>query len=351
MKTKILFKDNDELCARPLSRFKSIFQFRNGIYNSVERIRIQYPNSELYYNHPNPEYELSICNTEGYISNSIEKMIDTDFQEIVYSSELNPLNLLTSVADNIENDLKYLNPESFRNDSFSLIGSKRDLYIHKESIILPGVIFDTRQGPIIIDSHTEVSPHSYLCGPLYIGKNSKIDNLKISGGCVIGHHARLGGEIENTYINDYSNKHHEGFLGHSILGSWVNIGAMSTTSDLKNNYGEVKLSVPVSFMPSLTLSNQLKTVETGTNKFGSIIGDCSKIAIGTFINTGTIIDCGCNIFNGISDKYVPPFSWGDKNKKYELERFLSDSHLIFSRRNQIPHQEFRNMSNRLYESL
>lgn len=94
-----------------------------------------------------------------------------------------------------------------------------------------------------------------------------IDNARITGGCIIGHTCRIGGEVENSMIGNFSNKHHEGFLGHSFLGSWVNIGALATTSDLKNNYGFIRIKIGE------------EQINTETIKFGSIIGDFSKIGI------------------------------------------------------------------------
>jgi glucose-1-phosphate thymidylyltransferase len=128
------------------------------------------------------------------------------------------------------------------------------------------------------------------------------------------------------------------------LGSWVNIGAMATTSDLKNNYGFVNIKVPKEFYPIGEI--ELTEVPTSKVKFGSIIGDCVKVSIGTMINTGSVFDFGCNIFDGTL-KYMPPLSWGKNGDKYNKKRFFSDCETIFERRNQKPHLEFINMIDRL----
>lgn len=168
--------------------------------------------------------------------------------------------------------------------------------------------------------------------------------MKISGGCICGHETRLGGEIVNSIINDFSNKHHEGYIGHSLLESWVNIGAMVTTSDLKNNYRTVKIEIPNEFYPIGEI--QLIKLSTSRLKFGSIIGDYVKVSIGTMMNTGSVFDFGCNIFDGTL-KYMPPLSWGKNGSKYDKNRFLSYCITFFNRRNQTPPHELSNIIDRL----
>ena len=127
-------------------------------------------------------------------------------------------------------------------------------------------------------------------------------------------------------------------MGHSIIGNWVNLGALSTTSDLKNNYGEISLKVPKDRNP---LSEKI-SISTGRIKFGAVIGDHVKTAIGTMINSGTVLDAASNVFGGPVREYLTAFSWGvkagratEKNAElYELERFLKDTEKIAARRSQ-----------------
>lgn len=337
-KGQILLIDRDFIENRALTRVRSVFDLRDGIFTSHERILLKFPNHDVYFSHPNLEYESLVCNKENLKSYSTlqDKSMD-QFENIIEAKSV--LTFLDTIDFNISEDLKYLDLKVYSYEYPHIIGAKSNLYIHNEAIIHPGVIFDTRQGPIIIDSNTEISPFSYICGPVYVGSNSKIDCAKISGPTIIGHSTRIGGEVEASIINDYSNKHHEGFLGHSIVGSWVNLGALTTTSDLKNNYGEVKLQLPRSFKP---FDEELVTVNTATIKFGSIIGDCVKIGIGTMLNTGSVIDFGANIFNIVPNKYTPPLSWQTLDVRYELEKFYTDSIKIFARRNKVPHPTLRN---------
>jgi hypothetical protein len=106
------------------------------------------------------------------------------------------------------------------------------------------------------------------------------------------------GEVTSTIFNGYANKGHDGFVGHSVIGHWVNLGAGTTTSNLKNTYGTVRLSVAG------------RTVDTGRQFLGSLIGDHAKTAIGTLLATGTVVGAGANVFGDGLGKYVPPFSWG-----------------------------------------
>ena len=334
--TKILLKDIDIKENRALSRIRSVFSLRNGIYTSLERVKLKYPNSNIYFRHPNIEYEKYISKIERV--NPFSEHNEQVFDLHITSEDLSVFKLLDNVTKTILSDLELLDLSLYKSFIGDVIGNRKDTYIHNNTTIFPGCVIDTRYGVVIIDEGTIVSPFSYISGPIYIGKDSRIDSLKISGGCICGNHSRLGGEIENVIINDFSNKHHEGYVGHSILGSWVNIGAMATTSDLKNNYGIVKIEVPTQFYP---INNyELSTISTKSDKFGSIIGDCVKVAIGTMINTGSVIDFGCNIFDGVL-KYMPPLSWGKSGIKYDKNRFVLDCLTVYKRRKQTPPDELR----------
>jgi hypothetical protein len=163
--------------------------------------------------------------------------------------------------------------------------------------IAPGVVLDTRHGPIRLERGVVVHPFTRLVGPAWIH-----------------------GEIEESVILGYTNKAHDGFLGHAYLGMWVNLGALTTNSDLKNNYGTVRLWTPDG------------EVDTGERKIGCFLGDHVKTAIGTMLNTGTVVEAGSNIFGGMPPKYVPPFSWGDPDTPYGADRFLETAATVMGRR-------------------
>ena len=203
-----------------------------------------------------------------------------------------------------------------------LLGKRSDLWLSNEAAIEPGSAIDTRQGPVIIEAGARVRPLSFIEGPCYVGPGSLIDGAKLRPGVSVGRGCRLAGEIEESVILDFSNKHHDGFLGHSYVGSWVNLGAQTCNSDLKNNYGEISI-----------WSNG-HYVDSGLIKVGCFIGDHSKTAIGTMINTGAVIGVCCSVFGGGVRKYLPSFSWGCSGgfTDHKLEQALRTCRMAMARR-------------------
>ena len=185
-------------------------------------------------------------------------------------------------------------------------------------------VLDASHGPIYIAANTRVEPHAAIYGPCYVGPNSVVVAGKITASS-IGHTCRVGGEVEESIFHSYVNKYHAGFIGHSYVGSWVNFGAMTTNSDLKNNYSTIRVSV----------NGQM--VDSGSIKVGSFIGDHTKFGIGTLLNTGINIGVCCNLFGGtlISDKEVASFSWGNSEKydRYNLDKAIGTAHKTAERRN------------------
>ncbi|MGO1117091.1 hypothetical protein ACTL6U_00170 [Rhodovibrionaceae bacterium A322] len=356
MTQKILFLDRDLPLTRPYNRLFSIFSSRNGIFSPLERTRRTHPGAALYLYHPNAAYEALMSECEGLLSYRAEFDVErvTDylsgqtsdlealFDDIQLSDNCDPIEVLKTLPARLEADRqlaiaeKKLEPLSTLPEGCWLRGNLQDLYCGPGVDIQPGTFFDTTAGPILIDANASVGQFSYLQGPLYLGEDSKIDNARLLGGMVVGQNCRLGGELEASLINDFSNKHHEGFVGHSLVGRWVNLGALTTTSDLKNNYGQVRLLAPASFHPATADSVDLKIHDSGEIKLGSLIGDCVKTAIGTLLNTGTVLDSGSCIFGGNPPKYLPPFTWGLKGARYQPERFAADCQTIFARREQHP---------------
>lgn len=190
--------------------------------------------------------------------------------------------------------------------------------------IMPGAILDASRGPIMIEGLTRIESFAAVYGPCFIGANSVVLAGKVSH-CSIGPTCRIGGEVEETIFQSYVNKYHSGFIGHSYVGSWVNFGAMTTNSDLKNNYSTIKL----------TLNGQ--SVDSGSMKVGSFVGDHTKFGIGTLLNTGINIGVSCNIFGGglIADKEIPSFTWGSSGKyqPYEIGKAIETVRRVCRRRN------------------
>jgi len=178
------------------------------------------------------------------------------------------------------------------------------IFIGKDAIVDGGVVLDSREGPIYIEPGVQVSNLTCLEGPAYVGRESRLAGGRITGGCSFGPQCRIGGEVQSTIVLGYSNKWHHGFLGHSYVGEWVNLGALTTNSDLKNNYSPVHVDLGD------------KSVDTGQIKVGSFIGDHVKTGIGTLLDTGASIGFGSNIFGGglVERKYVPPLLLGRQQK-------------------------------------
>jgi glucose-1-phosphate thymidylyltransferase len=158
------------------------------------------------------------------------------------------------------------------------------------------VVTDTRKGPIVIDERASIGPHGFLSGPAYIGPDARvIEHAAIKDGVALGHTTKVGGEVEGSIIEPYTNKQHHGFLGHSYLGSWVNLGAGTCNSDLKNTYGQVNMEYHGRKTP------------TGMQFIGCIVGDYAKSAINTGIFTGKTIGA-CSMVYGFVTTNVPSFT-------------------------------------------
>ena len=181
----------------------------------------------------------------------------------------------------------------------AIVGDKNLVHLAPGSSVRPFVTLDTSHGPIMLDKDVIIHPYTHIEGPNAMGEKSQAFGGNIREGCAIGPVCRVRGEIEESIIHGYSNKHHDGFLGHAYLGEWVNLGAFTTNSDLKNDYTSVQLYVKGELVDSQDI------------KVGSFIGDHTKTSIGTLMTTGAIIGIMSNvIFAGsLIAKFVPSFCW------------------------------------------
>jgi UDP-N-acetylglucosamine diphosphorylase/glucosamine-1-phosphate N-acetyltransferase len=192
------------------------------------------------------------------------------------------------------------------------------------SRVKPGVVLDAEGGPIWIGDNVTVFPNAVIEGPAFVGDRSLIKvGAKIYENTSIGQVCKVGGEVEGAVIHSYSNKQHDGFLGHAYLGMWVNLGADTNNSDLKNNYGNVKMVIDG------------ETVDSGSMFMGLVMGDHSKSSINSMFNTGTVVGVSSNVFgSGFPPKSVPSFAWGGAEglKTYDLERALDVARRVMGRR-------------------
>jgi len=207
----------------------------------------------------------------------------------------------------------------------TVIGPTDQLYVDPSADIDPAVVADTRGGPVFIDRNAVIRAFTRLEGPCYIGPYTQVKAAQIHAGSTLGPQCRIGGEVEASIVHGYSNKAHDGFLGHSYLGEWVNLGAGTQTSDLRNDYGKV----------SVTLNS--RQLPTGLMKVGSIIGDHTKTALGTLLNTGSNVGIFCNLLpaGGLAPNNIPSFSnwWkGQMREGSDLVRLFTTAKEVMRRR-------------------
>ncbi|MEE9268819.1 MAG: putative sugar nucleotidyl transferase [Candidatus Krumholzibacteria bacterium] len=213
--------------------------------------------------------------------------------------------------------------ESIVYPGVQMVGEE-NIVIGEGAVIRPGVVIDASAGPVIVNDGSTVMPNASLLGPVYVGRNSTIKTgAKILEGTSVGDVCKIGGEVDHSIFGAYTNKQHDGFIGHSYIGEWVNIGAGSNTSDLKNNYSAVRMWCAGTMR------------ETGRQFLGLIMGDHSKTGIGTHFNSGTVVGFNCNIFGvDMVEKFVPSYSWGSRGDlvEYELEKAVLTAQVVMERR-------------------
>lgn len=202
--------------------------------------------------------------------------------------------------------------------------NEENIFIDEDAKVKPGVVLDAEEGPIYIGKGAKVFPNAVIEGPCFIGEKSQIKiGAKIYENTSIGEVCKVGGEVEESIIHSYSNKQHDGFLGHAYLGCWVNLGADTNNSDLKNNYGNVRVTV------------NGESIDSGSMFVGLTMGDHSKSSINTMFNTGTVVGASTNVFGtGFPPKYVPSFGWGgsDSMGTYDLTKAVGVAEKVMNRR-------------------
>jgi UDP-N-acetylglucosamine diphosphorylase/glucosamine-1-phosphate N-acetyltransferase len=193
--------------------------------------------------------------------------------------------------------------------------------VHGATRIEPHVILDASAGPILIQPGAHLHAFTRVNGPCYIGRGTNVMGGDISGSS-IGDVCKVRGELSSTVLAGYSNKGHDGFIGHSYIGRWVNLGAGTITSNLKNTYGTVSLWTPTGIR------------DTGMQFLGTLFGDHVKTGIGLRLTTGTVLGAGANVYGNMPPKVVAPFSWGDTvpYSLYESNKFLETAARMMARR-------------------
>lgn len=244
-------------------------------------------------------------------------------------------------------DIYVYNDRAIRED-FELItkGRKSQTLSSNNKLINPENIFveegasieyatlNAKNGPIYIGKNAEIMEGAVVRGPFAMGEHAVLKlNAKIYGGTTIGPYAKVGGELDSVVIFGYSNKAHDGFIGHSVIGEWCNLGADTNASNLKNTYDEVRLYdiEKSTFIP------------TGQVFCGTIFGDHSKCGINVMFNTGTVVGISSNIYGaGYQRNFIPSFAWGGTNtglKLYQLDKAIEVNERMMQRRGLVMSEE------------
>jgi UDP-N-acetylglucosamine diphosphorylase / glucose-1-phosphate thymidylyltransferase / UDP-N-acetylgalactosamine diphosphorylase / glucosamine-1-phosphate N-acetyltransferase / galactosamine-1-phosphate N-acetyltransferase len=223
----------------------------------------------------------------------------------------------------LSDDLRWVTKESQAPSGIEVIGPRDRLVADPSAIIEPQVVADTRNGPVFIDSAAVVQSFSRLEGPCYIGPESWIHGAKLRTG-TIGPRCHIGGEFEASIVQGNSNKYHDGFLGHSYIGEWVNLAAGTQTSDLRNDYGPIRVSVAG------------VRIRTGRTKIGAFIGDHTKTGLNTLLNCGSAIGAFCNLLptGTYLPTAIPSFTLcsDTMSEQWDLRQLFQTASVVMRRR-------------------
>ncbi|MEM3613779.1 MAG: putative sugar nucleotidyl transferase [Nitrososphaerales archaeon] len=254
-----------------------------------------------------------------------------------------PWHLIELIESALMDDLKEerFNVSKIDAANIQVKGDRSALRIAEGALLEGFTIFDTRRGPVIVDGGCEIQFSTRISGPAYIGKHSLIKSFSTIEGSVIGEGCKIGGEVSNSIILNYTNKAHLGYIGHSIIGEWVNIGAGTNNSDLKNTYGEVKVNIGEN------------TINTKRVKVGCFVGDGVKTSIGTQITTGKKIGPHSHI-GGLIDSDIQPFTFCPKGlnagiETLSLEEAIKVQRRMMNRRGKDPTEAYLKMIEKLFQ--
>jgi len=245
-------------------------------------------------------------------------------------SQIKKLNYLFDAIylnrESLIEDAKYFSDyNKIQSNSFFSILNPDNVFVGQDVTIMPNAVLDATDGPIIIDDEVTIMPQATILGPTYIGKNTIIKiGAKIYHNNSFGEWCKIGGEVEESIVQGYSNKQHEGFLGHSFLGEWVNLGADTNTSDLKNTYSNIKIRI------------ENKEIDTKKTFLGLLCGDHTKSGINTMFTTGSVVGiCGILVREWFLPNFIPSFSWGGgKNSPiYKVDKAIETARIVMKRRN------------------
>lgn len=231
--------------------------------------------------------------------------------------------LIRDLPAQLAEDIAVLGPRlDPRRPADAIVLGTHAVYVEDGAHVEPHVCFDVSAGPVLVRQGATVQAFTRLVGPCVVGRDSTVLGERVAV-CAIGEVCRVHGEVSHTIFVGHANKAHHGFVGHSVLGRWVNLGAGTITSNLKNTYGTVALWTPEGVQ------------DTGLLNLGTLFGDHAKTGIGLRLTTGTVIGTGANVYgSAMPPKVVPPFSWGDgaPYALYRADKFLDVAGRVMARR-------------------
>jgi UDP-N-acetylglucosamine diphosphorylase/glucosamine-1-phosphate N-acetyltransferase len=212
------------------------------------------------------------------------------------------------------------------NDPHTRVYAGQNIFL-EDGVYLRAAVLNAETGPIYLGKNSIVQEGAIIRGAFALGEEGHINmGAKIRGDVTVGPYCKVGGEVSNSVLLSYSNKSHDGYLGNSVIGEWCNLGADTNTSNLKNNYDEVKL-----------WNHGVRDfADTGLQFCGLMMGDHSKSSINTMFNTATMVDVSSNVFGtGFPTKYIPSFAWGGSNGfvTFQPDKALETAERVMSRRN------------------
>jgi len=223
----------------------------------------------------------------------------------------------------------------------AVLDGRERIHVAAGAEVHAGAIILAHEGPVFIGPGAKVMAGAVVEGPAAVGEHSLVKmQAKIYEGTSTGPWCKIGGEIEESIFQAYSSKQHDGFLGHAVVGEWVNLGADTNNSDLKNNYSTVRFVIDG------------REVDSGEQFMGAVIGDHTKTAINTMLNTGTVIGVGCNVYGSeFPPKFIPSFCWGGSAGfvEYKLDKFFGTADKVMARRKRLLTEAHRAMLQSVFE--
>src|ERR687897_1018794 len=268
----------------------------------------------------------------------VEKLTNLEDQD-THGIISEPWDVIRVLENSLATQVSTMKNETQLGEEVTVIGSNT-VAVGRDASVEVGTVLDVRNGGIYIGPGAYVAA-SRIVGPAYIDGMAQVKQFTIIEASYIGYNCRIGGEVEYSVISDHTNKAHAGFIGHSYIGEWVNIGAMTTTSDLKMTYGNIKMS-----------RGKNKKIDTGQNKIGSFFADMVKTSIGTLIYSGRRIGVSSHL-HGLVAQDVPSFtiygtSIGARNVELQIDSIIETQRNMMRRRNQTMTKAYEQMIKDLF---